>query len=93
MAYKTANLNMVAQPFGGAPDAPRFFSYLNGDADTDATITGTNWVSDGVIKGVRVGDIVDAVNVGTAKYKRYQCTASQTFPSTGVTLSGPTAIT
>ena len=89
MAYATANLNLVSQPFG-APNAPRFFSYYNADADADATIVGSGYFSDGVTKGMRVADIVDAVNPTTAKYKRYQVTS---VSGAAATVSAPTAIT
>jgi hypothetical protein len=70
MAYVPDNLAMVINPTGGA--LPRVFHYLNATPDSNATIIGAGYFSDGVTKGMRVGDIVDAFNVGTPLYKRYQ---------------------
>lgn len=88
MAYVADNLAMVINPTGGS--LPRVFLYLNATPDADATVVGASYFSDGVAKGMRVGDLVDAINVGTAKYKRYQV-ASVT--STAATVAAPTAIT
>jgi hypothetical protein len=89
MAYLTANLNLLTQPFG-APNMPRFFSYYNADQDSDATIVGAGFFSDGVTKGMRAGDIVDAVNPTTIKYKRYQVAS---VSGVTATVAAPTAIT
>lgn len=70
MAYTPNNLAMVINPVGG--DMPRVFLYLNATPDSNATVIGASYFSDGIAKGMRVGDIVDAVNVGTAKHTRYQ---------------------
>lgn len=90
MAYVSANLNLVAQPFGGV--GPRLFMYWNSAADADSVLVGAGFISDGVTKGLQVGDLVDAVQTGTAKYKRYQVTAINTTTK-AATLSAPTAIT
>ena len=89
MAYKTANLNLQTQTFGGAK-GPKIFTYWNEDADSDATLVGASFFSDGVTKGMAVGDIVDAVNTGTAKYKRYQVAS---VSGKAATIAAPTAIT
>lgn len=87
MAYNDNGLNLVACPIGGG--YPRVFTYYNDDADADATIVGTGYFSDGVPKGMRVGDLVDAVNIGTAKYKRYQVAS---VSGDAATVAAPTAI-
>jgi hypothetical protein len=92
MAYVSANLNIIAMPFGSGVggNAPAVFTYLNSAADSDATIVGAGYFSDGVVKGMKVGDLVDAVNVGTAKYKRYQVVS---VSGNAATVAAPTAIT
>lgn len=88
MAYTTGNLNLVLMPMASA--VPRLFFYLNATPDADATIVGASYFSDGVDKGMRVGDLVDAVNTGTAKYKRYQVAS---VSGSAATVAAPTAIT
>lgn len=88
MAYTADNLYLVDNPVGGA--LPRSFMYLNATPDADATIVGAGYFSDGVPKGMRVGDLVDAVNIGTAKYKRYQVAS---VSGNAATVAAPTAIT
>ncbi|RWK39247.1 hypothetical protein [Mesorhizobium sp.] len=88
MAYVADNLAMVINPTGGA--LPRVFLYLNATPDADATIVGASYFSDGVTKGMRVGDLVDAINTGTAKYKRYQVAS---VSGAAATVAAPTAIT
>ncbi len=87
MAYVPDNLALVINPTGG--DLRRFFLYQTA-ADADATIVGAGYFSDGVTKGMRVGDIVDAVATTGPKYKRYQCTA---VSGAAATVAAPTAIT
>jgi hypothetical protein len=70
MAYVADNLAMTINPVGGA--LPRLFLYLNATPDNNATIVGAGYFSDGVTKGMRIGDLVDAVNTGTPLHKRYQ---------------------
>lgn len=88
MAYTSDNLNLVTATVGG--EAPRIFVYKNATPDADAAIVTAGYFSDGVLKGMRKGDLVDAVDTGTAKYKRYQVT---TVSGTTVTVAAPTAIT
>lgn len=90
MAYVPDNLAMVINPVGGY--MPRVFMYFNSAADADATIVGSGWFSDGVAKGMRKGDLVDAIDTGTAKYKRYQVASVNTSTGTA-TVAAPTAIT
>lgn len=88
MAYTADNLALVESPVGS--NLPRTFLYLNATPDSDATIVGSGYFSDGVTKGMRVGDLVNAVNTGTAKYKKYQVTS---VSGNAATVSTPTAIT
>lgn len=88
MAYTSDNLNLVTATVGG--EAPRIFVYKNATPDSDAAIVTAGYFSYGVSKGMRKGDLVDAVDTGTAKYKRYQVT---TVSGTTVTVAAPTAIT
>jgi len=88
MAYVSDNLNLVTATVGG--EAPRIFTYKNATPDADAGIVGAGYFSDGIAKGMRIGDLVDAVQTGTAKYKRYQVTA---VTATAATVAAPTAIT
>lgn len=88
MAYVPDNLAMVINPVSGA--LPRVFIYHNAAADSDATIVGASWFSDGVTKGMRKGDLVDAIDTGTAKYKRYQVAS---VSGAAATVAAPTAIT
>jgi hypothetical protein len=59
-------------------------------ADSDATITGANYFSDGVKKGMKVGDLVDVIGTTGPKYKRYQVASLGTAAAT---VAAPTAIT
>jgi len=70
MAYVADNLALVINPTGAA--LPRVFMYLNAAADSNATIIGASFFSNGVTAGMRVGDLVDVVNTGTPKHTRYQ---------------------
>lgn len=88
MAYIPDNLSLITPTVGGG--GVRVFGYLNATPDADAVIVGAGYFSDGVAKGMRVGDLVDAVQTGTAKYKRYQVTA---LTATAATVAAPTAIT
>jgi hypothetical protein len=86
--YVADNVAIAFDSVGGA--LPRVFVYLNAGNDADATIVGAGYFSDGVTKGMRVGDLVDACNVGTAKYKRYQVAS---VSGAAATVAAPTAIT
>ena len=88
MAYVPDDLAMVINPVGG--NLPRVFIYRNAAPDSDATIVGASWFSDGVTKGMRVGDLVDAVDTGTAKHKRYQVAS---VSGAAATVAAVTAIT
>lgn len=88
MAYVPDNLYLATQAVGGG--LPKVFIYKNATPDADATIVTASYFSDGVSKGMKVGDLIDAIDTGTAKYKRYQVT---TISGAAVTVAAPTAIT
>lgn len=88
MAYTPDNLSMVHQSIGGS--YPRLFYYYDAAAESDATLVGASFFSDGASKGMRKGDLLDVVQIGTAKYKRYQCAS---VSGAAATVAAPTAIT
>lgn len=88
MAYVPNDLALVVDNIGGR--LPRVFIYKNAAPDNDAALTGSGFFSDGVTKGMRVGDLVDAIDTGTAKYKRYQVAS---VSGAAATVAAPTAIT
>ena len=87
MAYVKDNLALQFNPTGG--DLPRIFFYKNATPDADSVIVGSGYFSDGVTKGMRVGDIVTAVET-TPKYKVYQVAS---VSGAAATVAAPTAIT
>lgn len=87
MAYVPNNLSLVAKPLG---QGPKVFIYWDTAPESDATLVGSGYFSDGVTKGMAVGDLVDVVQSGTAKYKRYQVAS---VSGTAATVAAPTAIT
>jgi hypothetical protein len=86
MAYTPDTLSLVVSGVEGR--APQVFTYVTTDAD--ATITGASYFSDGAIKNMKVGDLVDAVNLTGPKYKRYQVAS---LSGNAATVAAPTAIT
>lgn len=86
MAYTSSTLNMVTQTLEGS--APKVWAYST--ADADATIVGASYFSDGASKGMKVGDLVDAINPTGPKYKRYQVAS---LSGAAATVAAPTAIT
>lgn len=88
MAYTPNNLIMLIQPVGGA--YPRKFAYYDTAPESNATIVGASWFSDGASKGMRAGDLVEVVQVGTPKYKLYQVAS---VSGAAATVAAPTAIT
>lgn len=88
MAYVPSDLMLSTNTIGGA--MPRLFYYYNAAADSDATIVGAGFFSDGVTRGMRKGDLVDAIDVATPKYKRYQVLSVSGITAT---VQAPTAIT
>lgn len=87
MAYVAANLRLSNDDFSGS--VARKWEYTTA-ADADATIVGAGYFSDGVKRGMKVGDIVDVVATTGPKYKRYQVASVTT---TAATVAAPTAIT
>lgn len=88
MAYVPDQLAMVVNPVGGGV-IPRLFVYQTA-ADADATVVGAGYFSDGVTKGMRVGDLVDVIATTGPKYKRYQVAS---VSGAAATVAAPTAIT
>jgi len=88
MAYVADNLVLAFSPVGGGA-LPRVFTYQTA-SDNDATITGAGYFADGVAKGMRVGDLVDAVATTGPKYKRYQVAS---VSGAAATVATPIAIT
>ncbi len=88
MAYVPDALFLAINPTSGA--LPRVFIYYDAAAESDGTIVGAGFFSDGVTKGLRKGDLVDVIQVGTPKYKRYQGLSTS---GTATTVQAPTAIT
>ena len=87
MAYVADNLRLVTEDVGG--NVPRLFLYTTA-TDNNATLTGSGYFSDGVTKGLRVGDLVSAVATTGPLYKLYQVTS---VSGAAATVSTPTAIT
>lgn len=87
MSYVPNNLRMIVDAVGGS--VPRLFHYET-VSDADATIVGAGYFSDGVSKGMRVGDVVDVVATTGPKYKRYQVAS---VSGDAATVAAPTAIT
>lgn len=88
MAYVPDALALIINPIGGS--VPRSFRYLDAAAESNATIVGASWFSDGVKKGMRVGDLVEVVQTGTPKFKLYQVAS---VSGDAATVAAPTAIT
>lgn len=89
MAYVPDALFMQTNPVGGGA-YPRLFYYYDAAAESDATLVGAGFFSDGVTKGMRKGDLIDVVQVATPKYKRYQVLS---VSGAAATVQAPTAIT
>ena len=90
MAYVSNSLMMVVEPIAGT--VPRVFYYHDVAAESNATLVGSGYFSDGVKQGMRVGDLVDVVQTPTIKFKRYQV-ASVNTTTGAATVAAPTAIT
>jgi hypothetical protein len=87
MAYVSANL--VKQPSAFLEDTQVVWNYIT-TSDSDGTITGAGYFSDGVLKGMKVGDLVDVIATTGPKYKRYQVAS---VSGNAATVAAPTAIT
>jgi hypothetical protein len=88
MSYTPSTLILVAGPLGSG-QGPRQFAYQTA-SDSDATIVGAGYFSDGVLKGMRAGDVVDVIATTGPKYKRYQVAS---VSGDAATVAAPTAIT
>jgi hypothetical protein len=89
MAYTPNTLRLVYSDVEGT--VAKRWNYTTA-ADSDATITGAGYFSDGQLKGMAVGDVVEVVATTGPKLKLYQCTAVNATTGTA-TVSTPTAIT
>jgi hypothetical protein len=87
MAYVADNLRLVS--FDVESRVPKLWFYTTA-ADADATIVGASYFSDGAIKGMAVGDLVDVVATTGPKFKRYQVAS---LSGNAATVATPTAIT
>ena len=88
MAYVANNLRLVTQDVESG--AARLWFYTTA-ADSDSTITGSLYFSDGDKKGMKVGDLVDTIATTGPKYKKYQVTV--VTAGSGATVAAPSAIT
>lgn len=86
MAYDATKLRLVSSAIAGV--APSHWDYVS--ADADATLVGSGYFSDGVTRGMKVGDLVDVVNLTGPKYKKYQVAS---VSGAAATVAAPTAIT
>jgi hypothetical protein len=87
MAYDPTKLRLIDDDFSG--NIARLWFYTTA-ADADATIVGASYFSDGVKRGMRVGDMVHVVATTGPKFKQYQVASLTT---TAATVAAPTAIT
>lgn len=88
MAYVPDALALVINPAGGV--VPRTFRYLDAAAESNATLVGSGFFSNGVTAGMRVGDEVQVFQTGTPKYKQYQVAS---VSGAAATVAAITAIT
>lgn len=86
MAYTTKTL--VPCPSAYLECTQQIWMYSS--ADADGTIVGAGYVTDAGVRGMKVGDLVDAINPTGPKYKRYQVAS---ITAGAATLQAPTAIT
>jgi hypothetical protein len=105
MAYIPDNLSLISDNVGGLK--PRIFTYFNSGIPTTfppsgteapdslATITAAGYFSDGALKGMRVGDLVNVMQDNPVKYSMMQVTTIVLAPPAAptVTVALPTAIT
>lgn len=87
MAYVPANLVSTFNAISAS--VARHFQYTTA-SDSDATITGAGYFSDGADKGMRVGDIVSVVATTGPKQKTYQVAS---VSGSAATVAAVTAIT
>jgi len=87
MAYTPDTLELVSNGVGAY--GFRIFKYTTA-SDSDGTIVGASYFSNGVAMGMRAGDLVDVVATTGPKYKRYQVAS---VSGAAATVAAPTAIT
>lgn len=87
MAYDSSKLSLIVEDIGNQGAA--VWRYTTA-ADSDATIVGAGYFADGVTRGMKVGDLVDAIATTGPKYKRYQVAS---VSGAAATVAAPTAIT
>ncbi|GEM_PF-3764447 len=87
MAYTGDTLRLAGADQEGA--VAKFWSYVS--ADDETTLTGAFYFSDGDRRNMKVGDIVDVIDVTSPKYKRYQ--VATVTPGSGATIAAPSSIT
>lgn len=87
MGYDGTKLNLKTQHIGGS--VATGWDYTTA-SDSDATIVGAGYFSDGVTRGMKVGDLVDVVATTGPKFKRYQVVS---VSGAAATVAAPTAIT
>ena len=87
MAYTPDNLSLVYETVGGGY---RKFVYVDAAPESNATIVGASWFSDGVTKGMRKGDLVDVVQPAAPKAKQYHVAS---VSGAAATVAAVTAIT
>lgn len=88
MAYVGDNLAMLSNPVGGGIVPREFFYQMTGDSN--ATVIGAGYFTDGVTRGMRVGDMVHVVDTTGPKYKLYLVAS---VSGVAATVAAPTAIT
>lgn len=87
MAYTSDSLSLVYETVGGGY---RKFVYVDAAAESNATLIGAGFFSDGVTHGMRKGDLVDVVQPAAPKFKQYQVAS---VSGAAATVAAPTAIT
>lgn len=87
MPYTTATLNKTTPGTIDNSPAGNRWTYTHA-SDSDATVKAANYFSDAYNKGVRAGDVIDYILIGTGLYTHVvltctatACTVTQT-PST-----------
>lgn len=88
MAYSADGISLLHNGVGAG--GIRVFVYTDAAAESDATLVGAGFFATGVTLGMRKGDIVEVVQTGTPKLKRYQVLS---VSGAAATVQAPTAIT
>lgn len=88
MSYDNTKLRLATQDLEGGAAKLWYYTTVS---DSDGTLTGALYFSDGDKRGMKLGDLVDVIATTGPKYKRYQVTTVTT--GSGATITAPTAIT